>query len=65
MKLLEKLLYSLILFVFTYVVISMGLRMFDITEIYESHMIGGIAATILSMLLFMFLLIRKKENETF
>lgn len=62
MKLLEKLIYSLVLFLFIYLVISMGLRMFDITESYESHMIGGIAATVLSMMLFMFLLIIKKEK---
>jgi hypothetical protein len=62
MKLLEKLLYSSILFLFVYVVVSMGLRMFGITETYESHMIGGIAATVLGMLLFMFLLINKKEK---
>ena len=49
MKLLEKLLYSSILFIFIYVVVSMGLRMFGLTEVYESHMIGGIAATVLSM----------------
>lgn len=62
MKLVEKLLYSSILFVFIYVVVSMGLRMFDITETYQSHMIGGMAATVLGMLLFMFLLINKKEK---
>lgn len=62
MKLLEKLLYTLILFVSTYVVLSMGLRMFHLTTDYNSHMIGGITATVVSMLLFMFLLIRKKDK---
>lgn len=62
MKLVEKLLYSGILFIAVYVIISMGLRMFDITDNYYSHMIGGISATVLSLMMFMFLLIRKKEK---
>lgn len=62
MKLLEKLLYSSILFVFIYVILSMGLRMFHLTEDYTAHMIGGIAATVLSVLLFMYLLIKKQSK---
>lgn len=62
MKLLEKLLYSSILFVFIYVILSMGLRLFHVTEVYTSHMIGGIAATVLSVLLFMYLLIKKQTK---
>ena len=62
MKLLEKLLYSIILFVFSYVIVSMGLRLFELTTNRNSHMIGGISATILGMALFMFLLIKTDEN---
>jgi len=62
MKLLEKLLYSSILFIFVYVVLSITLRMFHFTEVYASHMIGGIVATVLSVLLFMYLLIKKPKK---
>jgi len=62
MRLFEKLLYSSILFIVVYVLLSMGLRMFQITEVYASHMIGGIAATIASILLFMYLLIKKQSK---
>lgn len=62
MKLLEKLLYSSILFIFVYVVLSITLRMFHFTEDYTSHMIGGIAATVLSVLLFMYLLMKKQKK---
>ncbi len=59
MKLLEKLLYSVVLFVFVYIILSIGLRMFDITTVYVSHMIGGIAATVSGVLFFMYFLIKK------
>ncbi len=63
MKLLEKVLYSGILFLFVYVVLSLGLRLFSITSDYNSHMIGGIAATVLAMLLFMYLLMKRQEEK--
>lgn len=62
MKLFEKIVYVIVLFVFVYVVLSMGLRMFSLTSDYNSHMIGGVAATISAMLLFMYLLVVKQEN---
>lgn len=62
MKLLEKLLYSVVLFLFVYVVLSMGMRLFQLSDNYTSHMVGGIAATILSVLLFMFLIVKKQTK---
>lgn len=59
MKLLEKLIYSGILFLIIYVVVSLTLRLFEFTTIYISHMIGGIGATVAGVLLFMYLLIKK------
>ncbi len=60
MKLLEKVIYSSILFLAIYTVISLGLRLLEITSVYNSHMIGGVIATIVGMLFFMFLVIKKK-----
>lgn len=59
MKLLEKTIYSVILFLVVYVVISVGLRVFEVTSVYNSHMYGGVIATVLGMLLFSYLLIKK------
>ena len=63
MKLLEKVLYSGILFLAVYVVLSLGLRLFSLTSDFNSHMIGGIAATVCSMLLFMYLLLKKQDEN--
>ncbi len=60
MSLLEKFIYSTILFLAVYVVLSLTLRLFEITTSYNSHMIGGIIGGLLSIGLFMYLLIRKK-----
>lgn len=60
MSLLEKLIYSGLLFLFSYLVVSLGLRSFELTSVYVSHLVGGIVATGLGMGLFMYLLIVKK-----
>ncbi len=62
MKLLEKFIYVGISFVVTYVVLSLTLRLFNLTSNYNSHMIGGIVATIVAVGLFMFLLIKKSSS---
>lgn len=62
MKLLEKVLYASLLFLFIYVVLSLTLRLFEITTVYNSHMIGGIIATLFSMGLFMFLLLKNNKQ---
>ena len=59
MKLLEKLIYSGIVFLVIYVIISVALRVFELTTIYNSHMIGGIIATVLGVIVFMYLLLKK------
>jgi len=61
MKLLEKLLYTLITFLFVYIILSIALRMFELTTVYNSHLIGGVVATILAMLVFMYMLLKNKE----
>ena len=62
MKLLEKLMYSSILFLFVYTVISLTLRLFEFTTIYNSHLIGGVLATVVGILFFMYLLVRKSNK---
>lgn len=62
MKLVETVLYSGVFFLFIYVVVSVGLRLFELTTDYDSHMIGGIAATFLGIGMFLFLLLRKNKQ---
>ena len=62
MKLLEKLMYSTILFLFIYTIISLTLRLFEFTTIYNSHLIGGVIATVAGILFFMYLLVRKSSK---
>ncbi len=60
MKLLEKAVYSTILFLAVYTLLSITLRVFAWTSIYVSHLIGGVASTIIGVLFFMYLLIKKQ-----
>jgi len=59
MKLGEKVVYSVLLFLFSYIVLSVGLVLFHWTSNYVAHMVGGIVGLGLGMILFMFLLIKK------
>ena len=59
MTLLEKFIYGGITFLALYIVISLGLRLFEITTVYNSHLIGGLIATVAGVSLFMYLLIKK------
>jgi len=59
MKLLEKFIYSGVLFLIVYVLVSLTLRLFEFTSVYVSHMVGGISATVLGVLLFMYLVVKK------
>ncbi len=61
MSLLEKFIVSFMVFLALYIVISLSLRLFEITTAYYSHMIGGIVAIIVGMLVFMYLLVAKKK----
>lgn len=60
MKILEKLAISGIAFLIIYAFISIGLRMLAVTTIYQSHMVGGIIATVIGVGLLMYLLLKKK-----
>jgi len=62
MKLLENTIYSLIIFVFVYIVVSLSLRLFELTYVFASHMIGGILATVLAVGTFVVLLIYKEKK---
>lgn len=59
MKLLEKSIYTFIIFIVLYVVISVGLRVFEIGSIYNAHLIGGLVATVVAMGVFIYLVIKK------
>ena len=60
MKLLEKVIYSGVLFLAVYTVISIGLRLLEVTTVYNSHLIGGVLATLAGILFFMYLVIKRK-----
>ncbi len=59
MKLLEKTIYSGIVFLVLYVVISVGLRVFEIVSIYNAHLIGGLVGTSVGIVVFILLVIKK------
>lgn len=59
MKILEKFGITTIVFLLIYAFISIGLRLLALTSVYASHMIGGIVATIIGILLLMHLLMKK------
>ncbi|MGE4320001.1 MAG: hypothetical protein AB7E61_00965 [Acholeplasmataceae bacterium] len=61
MKMIEKLIYAFIVFVALYVIIAVGLRIFDLTTTFNAHVFAGIIATIVGVFVFIFLLIKKKQ----
>ena len=63
MKLLENLIYSSITFLVLYVIISIGLRMFELTTVYSSHLIGGVVATVVAMGMFIVILVKNGNKE--
>ena len=63
MKILEKFGISLVAFLLVYAFISVGSRMLKLTNIYLSHMYGGIIATIFSIALLMYLLLKKANDK--
>jgi len=60
MKILEKIGISFISFLLLYAFISIGSRMLELTTIYLSHMYGGIIATVFSVSLLMYMILKKK-----
>lgn len=63
MGIIEKFIYAALVFVGSYVVLWLTLDLFEITSGFNAHLIGGIVATVLSVALFMYLLIVKKELD--
>lgn len=61
MKILEKLVVSLIAFLIVYAFISIGLRMLELTSVYTAHMLGGVIGTIVGIGLLMYFLLKKKS----
>lgn len=60
MKLLEKVIYSTVLFLGVYTLLSIMLRVFSWTSVYTSHLIGGGVATVAAVVFFMYLLVKKQ-----
>jgi len=60
MKLLESTIYSLVAFVAVYVLIAVAMRVFDVTSTYTSHLVAGVTATVVGVLIFV-LFVRKKK----
>lgn len=60
MKILEKFGITTVAFLLIYTFISIGLRLLELTSVYTSHMIGGVVATIVGIILLMYLLTKKK-----
>ena len=53
--------YALVIFLSIYVVMSVSLRILQLVENYYSHVIAGIFALTISILFFIFYLIRNKK----
>ena len=62
MQILEKIGISFTVFLLLYAFISIGSRMLELTTVYLSHMYGGIIATVVGVVLLMYLLL-KRDNE--
>lgn len=60
MKILEKFGITTVAFLLIYTFISIGLRLLELTSVYTSHMIGGVVATIVGIILLMYMLTKKK-----
>ncbi len=63
MSFIEKSIYSLIAFIASYTIISFGLRVFEVTTVYNSHMIGGVIGTLLGIGIFLFLIFRNERES--
>lgn len=63
MSILEKFIYAIIVFVGVYLILWLALDLFEIVSTYNAHLIGGFAAVAASVLLFMYLLIIKKDSD--
>jgi len=53
--------YALVIFLSIYVVMSVSLRILQLVENYYSHVIAGIFALTISILFFIFYLIKNKK----
>ena len=53
--------YALVIFLSIYVVMSVSLRILQLVENYYSHVIAGILALTISILFFIFYLIKNKK----
>ena len=63
MSIFEKLIYTAITFTGVYMILWLTLELFEITSSPTAHLIAGFASIAVSVLLFMYLLIIKKETD--
>ena len=60
MKLIERFIYALIVFLALYALVAVGMRVFDVTDTFYAHVTAGIVATITGVFVFIIILIKKK-----
>ncbi|QMS84295.1 hypothetical protein [Candidatus Xianfuyuplasma coldseepsis] len=63
MKLIESMIYAGITFIGLYVLIAVAMRVFEWTNTFYAHVTGGIVATVVAVVVFILLLIRKPSES--
>jgi hypothetical protein len=63
MKLKTAILYSSMTFISLYAILSVSLRILKLTEDYFSHVIAGIIATLLALLVFMLNIVKDRKKK--
>lgn len=62
MKLLRATIYAAITFLAFYAILAVSFRIFELTTDFNAHVYAGIIATFIAVLLFVFLVIKKKKS---
>ena len=63
MKLIEATIWSSVIFISLYALLSVSLRILELTETYYAHVAAGIVSTVLSVGTFIFLIKKKRKNK--
>lgn len=63
MKLIEATVWSVIMFISIYVLLSVSLRILELTETYYAHVAAGIVATVFSVFTFIFFIKKKRKKK--
>jgi membrane protein DedA with SNARE-associated domain len=63
MKLIEATIWSSVVFVALYALLSVSLRILELTETYYAHVAAGIVSTIISVTTFIVLIKKKRKQK--